>query len=238
MLENSSVPFYLQLKESLLADLKAGVYKPGDKIPTENELIEKYNVSRITVRRAITDLCELGYFTKQRAKGTFVAQHKVERKVMHEALQSFTKACESSGVKVKSEVLMTKVIKPSEHIKEMLRLADGEDVLYIMRLRLGDGTPLMLENNYYSASKFAFLKRLSLTGSLYKLLEEKYGIKPTYSPSTTVELVKANAETAKYLEVHVSEPLFKLCTVIEDQNHEVIHYGEQFIIGERYMFMI
>ena len=79
--QNTSVPLYRQLKDKILSDISSGKLAEGEKIPTEIELSELYNISRITVRNAVKELVAEGYLVKKQGKGTFVCLPKIERKV-------------------------------------------------------------------------------------------------------------------------------------------------------------
>ena len=73
MAGNVAVPLYQQVKEDIKAAIEQGKYKPKEKIPTEPELSAEYSVSRITVRRAVEELCSEGYLVKMQGRGTFVS---------------------------------------------------------------------------------------------------------------------------------------------------------------------
>jgi len=94
----------------------------------------------------------------------------------------------------------------------------------------------MLENNYYSYPKFAFLLQEDLSGSLYQLLADKYHIYPTHAGETTLEMVKIHEEHTALLQKPMGAALFLMKTLILDDNRQPVHYGEQYIIGERYKF--
>lgn len=79
----SDIPLFKQLKNDLLEQIKKGIYISGQQIPTETELSELYHVSRITIRRAITELCNEGVLIKKQGKGTFVKERKIFRKLEH-----------------------------------------------------------------------------------------------------------------------------------------------------------
>ncbi|POP45603.1 GntR family transcriptional regulator [Superficieibacter electus] len=232
--QHTAVPLYRQLKDKILSDIASGKLAEGAKIPTEVELSELYNISRVTVRNAIKELVAEGYLVKKQGKGTFVCLPKIERKVVH--LLSFTAACESSHLPTTSRVLQTAILDDYRHVRRALQLSDDDAVLYIQRLRMAGELPLMLENNYYSLQRFGFLQQEDLSGSLYQLLTEKYGICPTHAGETTVEMVRAHADTAPLLQQPAGEPLFLMKTLIMDGEYHPIHYGEQYIVAERYKF--
>jgi len=104
----SDIPLFEQLKNDLLEQIKKGIYISGQQIPTETELSELYHVSRITIRRAITELCNEGVLIKKQGKGTFVKEWKIFRKLEHTL--SFSDACkanqmEASTIVTKREVM-------------------------------------------------------------------------------------------------------------------------------------
>lgn len=241
LIQDNIIPLYQQLADIIRNSIVNGELKYGDKIPTEVELSEQYNVSRITVRAAISELVERGLLVKKQGKGTFVNRPKVQRKI--EYLSSFTAACEASGLQVTNEIIKREVVEPELEDKKDLELDDDDKLLYIQRLRYAGGEPLMLENNYFSFKKFNFLFTEDLSGSLYELLRKKYGINPSDSLNsgidrTTIEIIKAVDEEAALLKVQNGEPLFYIKTVIYDDKNRPIHIGKQYVIGERYKFVI
>lgn len=232
--QNAAVPLYKQLKEQLLSDIGSGRLREGEKIPTEVELSEIYHISRVTVRNAVKELVNDSILVKKQGKGTFVCPAKIERKIEH--LMSFSAACQAQKLATHSRVVKHGVLTDYRDARRQLALTDEDRILYIQRIRYADGAALMLENNYYSYDNFAFLLEEDLSGSLYQLLTERYDIKPTYAGETTLELVKAHEEQALLLHKALGEPLFLMKTLIMDQHHHPLHYGEQYIIGERYTF--
>lgn len=97
--EDSLTPLYQQLMEDIKTSLAEGKYMPDEKIPSEPELSELYHVSRITVRRAIEELCTEGYLVKKQGKGTYVSQPKVMRKIAQNGdVMGFSEACRACGM--------------------------------------------------------------------------------------------------------------------------------------------
>ncbi|MEH7097407.1 GntR family transcriptional regulator [Neobacillus vireti] len=229
-------PLYRQLKKAIQAAILNDTYQQGEKIPTEPELSEQYNVSRITVRKAVEELVKEGYLIKQQGKGTFVSLPKIDRKIEH--VMGFTAACQANGFTSHSEVTKTEVIKGDADLRKALQLEKDEKVLYIQRKRFAGDNPLMLENNYYPFNRYSFLLDEALDGSLYDLLREKYEIFPNQSGKTTLEIALADEEQAQLLETSIGKPLFYMNAVIYDQHGRPVHAGKQYIIGDRYQFTL
>lgn len=232
--QNSITPLYKQLKDRILSDIAAGKFAEGARIPTESELSRQYRISRITVRNAVKALVDEGWLIKKQGKGTFVCRPKIERKMVH--LLSFTAASDAHHLPSHSTVTCRAVLHDYRRAREWLKLSDDDQILYIQRLRSAGDAPLMLENNYYSLNRFGFLQEEDLSGSLYQLLRDKYGINPACAGETTVEMVRAHDENATLLQLSPGEPLFLLKTLILDDAQRPVHYGEQYIDAARYIF--
>ncbi|MFD1175001.1 GntR family transcriptional regulator [Paenibacillus puldeungensis] len=229
-------PLYIQLKKAIQSAIFNGVYQQGEKIPTELELSDQYNVSRITVRKAVEELAQEGYLTKRQGKGTFVSHVKIGRKIEH--LVGFTAACKANGFTSHSTVTHREVIEPDAELQGALRLEKTEKAIYIQRKRYCGDSPLMLENNYYPQKRFSFLMEESLEGSLYDLLRDKYGIDPNQPGESILEIVLADEQKAKLLETEIGKPLFYMRTIIFDQHGLPVHVGKQYMMGDRYQFTL
>ena len=243
LIQNNEVPLYQQIKELIRSSIMSGELKPGEKISSELELIDKYGVSRVTIRNSISELVNEGYLIKKQGKGTFVSRPKIQRKIEH--LSSFSSACEANGLKASGKVIRREIIEPSAEDKESLKLEEGDKLIYIQRLRYAGTEPLMIENNYFSYKMFSFLISENLEGSLYEVLKNKYNIIPSDdasdfndTPKTSIEIVRATADQSKLLELSLGAPLFFVNTIIYDEKLCPIHIGKQYIKGERYKFMI
>lgn len=229
-------PLYIQLKKAVQSAIANGTFNSGDKIPTEIELSETYNVSRITVRKAIEELVNEGFLTKRQGKGTFVNAQKIGRKIEH--IISFTAACKANGVSSHSVVTERIKLKADQETAEPFTNTAGEPVLYIQRKRYAGERPLMLENNYYSYDRFSFLMDEQLEGSVYELLRNRYHIDPNQPGESILQITLADEQQAKLLEIPIGDPLFYMNTIIYDQDSQPVHVGKQYIIGDRYQFTL
>lgn len=237
MLEGGvAVPMYLQLKTTLLSQIRSGRYRRDKRLPSEPELCRRYGVSRITVRRAIQELVDEGYVVKRQGKGTFVCGHTIDRKIAY--VSGFTESAEQAGFAVSSTLLKREVIQVPGRITRLLGLPDGAPVLYTQRKRMADERPVMLENNYFPLPKFDFLRRSDLSGSLYRLLGSERGIDPIHPRETSICMALADEKMANTMDVVVGTPFFKVDTFICDQHDEPVHVGHQFFLGELYTFKI
>lgn len=148
-----TAPLFEQVKEDISEKIKNGIYTAGHKIPTELELIEQYQVSRITIRRAIEELCKEGMLIKLQGKGTFVQEKKIFRKIEHTV--SFSESCQANDMVPSASVTERKIMLAGDpEIPEHPAFEDNS-VIFIQRVRSADNTPVMLENNYYLYDKYS-----------------------------------------------------------------------------------
>lgn len=164
-------PKHAQLRD-LLAKFAAEA--PEDHpIPSERELMVSYDVSRATVRKAIDALVAEGVLRRSHGKGTFVTRPRLESR-LH--LASFTQDMRRRGRQPSSRLLAVELEEPSPEVMSLLRLRPGAPAWRIDRLRLADGEPIALENGWYSAELLPELDTQDLSGSLYELLAQAYGL--------------------------------------------------------------
>lgn len=230
-------PLYQQIYDELKSAIDSGQYAPGDKIPSEAELSSKYAVSRITVRRAIEDLCAAGFLIKRRGLGTFVCEPRMRRKLLQGGLpQSFTDICLQSGRVPGAKLINREIVVARRDEYEFFGLDKSGLILHVQRLRTADDLPVFEENMYMPLVGNEELASCELQGnSLYELIEELYGKKPVKNSKILVEAVGASGERASRLQVPVSEPLLYITTYALDQHEEPVYIGRQYFIGSRYM---
>lgn len=239
--EVSAVPLYQQVMDDLKGEIARGVYASGSRIPSEIELAKSYGVGRVTVRRAIEELVYEGYLTKQQGRGTFVNAPKLVRKVRQEAdVQSFSEACRVNGMRPTSRLISRHVVPASKEMAAFLGLEEGADLLAVVRLRMADGVPVMFENNYFPYEEFKFLEQENLGGSssIFEVVRAHTGRYPENSGDCTVEIARADQETASYLSVPAGEPLFFMKVDFLDGAGQPFFIGRQYIVGSRFIFSI
>ena len=230
---DSSSPLYHQLKQRLAADIERGTYPTGSRIPPEHELEKLYNVSRVTVRRALTELTTEGLLERKQGKGTFVSQP--QGRMQLKSLHSFHDCCKLNKVRPSTDVIHIKETAAGSRDAEELNLSTGSRVLETLRVRRADGVPVVLERNRFSMA-YAYLQDQDLSGSLYGLLRD-YGVEPKLAVHD-VSLHYANAEEAELLETEEKTPLVCLHEVIYDQRGRPLHNSIQLIRGDRFVFRI
>ena len=234
--ETSTIPLYQQLMDNIKARLDSHEFQVGESIPSEQQLIEDYGVSRITVRKAIDELCAMGYLAKKQGKGTFVAKHKVHRKIMN--IQGFGNACRECGMTPSYLLLDMEVVKAQKDACDFFGLTgSNSDLIYIQRLCLADDEPILLESTLYSYDKYAFLLQSDLSGSLYDLLDAHH-VRPINTRTCTLEIERANNTTANIMKIPLGEPLFFVNSYMTLEGDIPAAIERNYIVGSRYYFNI
>lgn len=229
----STAPLFEQIKVDILDKIRTGEYQPGHKIPTEIDLIAEYNVSRITIRRAIEDLCKQNVLAKHQGKGTFVQEKRIFRKIEHTV--SFSDSCRAGNMTPSALVTERKILLKGDQNTPPHSTLKDSSTIYIQRLRAADNIPVMLENNYYPFDKYAFLLTEPLDGSLYDLFRDK-NIQIGCSQNSYLDAAKASAKESALLDISPGDPVFILYTEIYDIHNELVYIGKQIIAAARYRF--
>lgn len=229
---DSASPLYRQLMQHLRADIAAGVYPVHGRIPSEAELGEKYQVSRVTVRKALAELTAEGLLRRMQGKGTYVCAPRLHTSLRE--ITSFHEACRMMGCTPGTKVISAQVIAAEAALKETLALREDRAV-EIVRLRLADSEPVMLETNCFPMH-YEGLMQEELCGSLYRLLARQ-GVEAA-SGVHEISLCHATPQQAKLLAVEIGAALLRLEQVIYDQHGAPLHTSHQVIRGDRFTFRI
>ncbi|GGE27253.1 transcriptional regulator [Pullulanibacillus camelliae] len=167
------IPLYFQLKELILSEIKNGNYSIGSMIPTENELINLYQISRTTVRQAITELVQEGWLYRVKSKGTFVSKPKIDQSFI-QALGSFNDQITALGRTPHTELLDFKVIEAPDNVAKELKLQPKEKAVYIHRRRFADDEPIVMVKTYLPYHRCSFVLEHDFSQeSLYPVLATK-----------------------------------------------------------------
>ena len=201
------VPLYFQLKELILAEIKKGNYKCGDLIPTENELSEVFEISRTTVRQAITELVQEGWLYRIKSKGTYVSYPKLGQDFITK-IEPFEDQIMRLGMQPSTEVLGFKVKKATKDIAKNLEIGEGDKVIYLLRRRFADAVPLVILETYLPYEKCSFLMECDFVkDSLYKVLAQRGEEYHVTKIRRIVEVTEAGAKDVTYLNMKKGKPI-------------------------------
>src|SRR5258708_35861003 len=170
------VPLYHQIDQNIRALIGDRILQAGAAVPSEWDLSELYGVSRLTVRRALDDLVREGLLTRRHGVGTFVADPGIAR--ITPSKLSFTHKMRQIGLTPGSHIVSLKAIPARADVADYLSIEVGDPVIELVRVRLADGEPIMLETAYLSQTRFPDLTADNLMdgNSLYEFLSSRYGV--------------------------------------------------------------
>ncbi|MEO4052158.1 GntR family transcriptional regulator [Solibacillus sp. CAU 1738] len=202
--KNSHTPIYIQIEEILKQRIYLEEYKIGENIPSERELSMQFDVSRMTVRQAITSLVNSGLLYREKGRGTFVANPKLEQVLI--GLMGFTEDMRARGMEPSSKVLRFEKIIPPVDIARDLMLEHGEEVFFVVRIRSANLKPMSLERTYIPVKIYPELDEKKIMGSLYALIEAKFHQK-IGNAIQQMEAAIVAKEDSKHLQVNTTAPV-------------------------------
>jgi len=233
--KQSPIPMYYQIMSQLREKIAEGEYPVNSTLPPERELVETYQVSRMTIRQALTELVNEGILVRRKGIGTFVAPPKLEQKL--HSLTSFTEDMAQRGMKAGSRIISFKETLPDPTIIKTLGVSAGEKVFEFVRLRLADEEPMALETTTLIAAICPGLQREDLEDqSLYMVLTDRWGIQLEYA-TQSLEPILAPLYEAMLLHVASGAPLLYMHRVTYDQNGLAFEHVKSFYRGDRYKFV-
>lgn len=233
--QGSIIPLYYQVKERLDARIKAGDWKPGDKIDSENQLMTVFNVSRNTAKKAIEEMVQEGTLYRIQGKGTFVAHPKFEQSLG--GFYSFSQVLKEKGFRPSDIVLKVEEVVPSAAVQAGLQLQTDEKVIMMKRIRCADGEPIILESSYMPKSVVMNKDDLQQVGgtSLYDLLAAKYGV-TVVRAKEAFEPVLIREHESIHLKTEVGKPALLLERTAYDTNDTPVEFCISIVRGDRCRF--
>ncbi|WP_367365545.1 GntR family transcriptional regulator [Pediococcus parvulus] len=237
-MEQGDLPLYVKIEDDLQFKINSGEWLTGDKIPPEKELEESYNVSRITVRRALDDLVQKGYLIRERGKGTFVLDPptEVNDKPSYTVVKSFTNEMLELGKKPVTTWADVKKIPASTIIARHLEINEGAPVLKIARVRGADDTVITYSVTFIPYSIKYSLDSKDYYGSLYDYLG-RFNIHVNRQ-TEYVEAVPSTDNLMRFLDMSKPEPLLKRVREIADSNSNYTEYSVNYYVGSRYRYYV
>jgi GntR family transcriptional regulator len=227
MSEGHDSLLYARVETVLAGEIADGALKVGDQLPTEDSLIARFGVSRITVRRAIQNLVSRGLVEIRRGKGTFAAAPKITQDLKE--LSGFVEDMRALGRKPTARVISKETVNANATVARQLAVTRGERVVRIRRVRLADGVPLSFDETYLP---FEIGQRI-ITNDLkvepiFSLLERKYDV-PLIEAEYKLDAVAAENEIAKALKVKPQSPILRIertsySTGGRPVDYETLHY--------------
>ncbi|KEZ90283.1 GntR family transcriptional regulator [Lacrimispora celerecrescens] len=222
-------PKYKQIKEDIVESILGGVYEPGDMIPKQSDYAAQYNVSRLTVRKAIDDLVIKGILRTEKGKGTFV-QEIATKAYSYRRLDGFSSNVVSKTAKVHSKVVAIEETAADKSLAFYLQIAENDKVIMIGRLRYVNEVCVAFQKSYLSKARVAdidFEKENLNEYSLYNVLQQKAGLIMSYVDER-FRAIRADKELSSYFQVEEGEPILYVKRVAYDSQNVPIEYCKDY----------
>lgn len=232
---DSPLPLYAQLESILAAEIAAGTLPPGSRLPNEEELVERYAVSRTTIRQTIQNLVRRGLIEIRRGKGTFVLEPKITQELTE--LSGFVEDMQSLGRHASARLLDKRTVPASESVASQLVIAAGTPVVRIQRVRLADTSPLSFDETYLPREIGERILENDLeTEPIFSLLEQKYDT-PLLEAEYRLEAVSADTTVARALGISGGSPIFLIERTSYTTGHQPIDYEKLYYRGDQIRFV-
>jgi GntR family transcriptional regulator len=227
-------PLYARVEAELAASICNRHMKPGDQLPTESDLVQRFGVSRPTIRQAIQNLAARGLVEIRRGKGTFATLPKLTQPLS--SLSGFVEDMEMLGRNATARVIDKRIVKAGEAVARHLALPRDADVVRIQRVRLADGVPLSFDDTYLplEIGKKIMAEKLE-TDPIFSLLEEKYGV-PLIEAEYRLEALAAEPAIAQALEIEPLSPMLVIERISYGEGNQPLDYEKLHYRGDLIRF--
>ena len=210
----SQPPLYYQAAQEIESLIHRNKLQPGDLIPSERELEQIYNISRITVRNAINLLVQKNVIEKVHGKGTYVKDRSIEQKLKD--IFSFSQQVARQGILTNSRVVELSLIFPPLNVADKLNLESDEQVIFIKRIRCREDEPIMVDKGYFTRELFDFM------------LDPAYD----FSKQSLYEVIQA-----KGIRLESAEESLQACRLTDEEMFELETKEDYGLINKRLTFI-
>jgi DNA-binding GntR family transcriptional regulator len=205
------LPLYEQVRRSILAGIDAGQFAEGGFLPPEPELMSLYGVSRITLRRAIGDLCDAGRLQRQQGRGTIVLPDKVRQTLV--SLSGFSETMDGLGRKAGHRILSRDDRPEAPSVRDRLNAAS---LIRFDRLLENGGLPMTLETLWFDAARFPdVVEPVAAGNSFFAALRDKAGVVPAHA-ERQIDVGFASPVERAILSVTASQPVYRIEKTVTD----------------------
>jgi GntR family transcriptional regulator len=228
------IPKYYRIYEELLDQIRNGKFEENDRFPSDTELVKKFDVSRGTVREAVKLLLQQGYLIREQGKGTFVTYKKIEQDP--DKLIGFSELMKKHNMKPDARVVEKEIIEPSSYLKNLMHLPEGEKLVRLVRIRFGNGQPLIIERSFFNYKYFEpiysmDLEKKSIFNLLYNHTDTRLG-----EATQRIEAISAGKSEHEMLNVSLGTPLLLIKRLIQTKDGDYFQYSEDVYRSDRINF--
>lgn len=223
---------YIEIKARIKGDILNQTYKKGESIPSERELAALYGVTRVTVQKAMDILVQEGFIERIHGKGMFVLKNTAANVYLlnnetSDSILGFSRDFQGR-VNVSSQLLKLELIQADASLAQHLEISEGDNVWFIRRIRLLDGTPVLVEDSNLPQKVIDTIPESILReGSLYGYVEEYTG-KKIKDADSVIEAALFDDELAALLNIASGQPMLKITEVTRLADKTAFNYSTSY----------
>lgn len=221
-------PLYIQIQEYIAELILTGKMPPEAKLPSEREFSQNLDVSRMTVRRSITELVNEGLLERRHGSGTYVAKPRITYNARE--LLSYVQAMQTRGISTTSQLLEFGQVPASRRLADRLQVEIGDSLYLVNLLRLANRIPFVVERYYIPSSRLPNLEEYDLEKtSINDLITDGYGLS-LGKVSQSIEAVAASETVAQQLRVDEGFPLLMIVkTIYSKTDGKPIEFAQDYL---------
>lgn len=228
------IPRHSQISQWLRKKIEKGDFKADEKLPSENELSKKFDVSRVTIRRALQSLESEEIIYRCQGLGSFVKDDRTPHNLVR--LTDFDEDMSKAGLDASSEVRDFITVDSPDWLAEILDIEKGTKVIRIDRLRMGDGEPIAFDRTWMPILYGQLIDRSNLDKTtIYRQLEENYDI-PVVRGCYRISAENADKELAKELKIQEQSPLLLIDRTSFTIGKKVVYYQKRYYRSDKVIY--
>lgn len=228
------VPNYVKIHDSIKEQIEKGLWKIGERLPSERDLAENFAVSRMTARQAVTSLVDEGILERRVGSGTYVASRRVREKMR--GTTSFTDIITAQGKTPSSEVLSYIKTAPNEVECEKLKISKDQLIIRMERIRYADQLPICFEVASVPYDLVKDFDKKSITSNFFKTLRENNYV--IGRSEQVISAKKASTEISEYLKTRVGSAILGLTQISYLADGQAFEYVLSQYVGDRFEFYL
>ncbi|MDX1641970.1 MAG: GntR family transcriptional regulator [Balneolaceae bacterium] len=230
------IPRHSQISQWLRNQIDEGVYEADEKLPSENDLAKKFDVSRVTIRRALQSLESESIIYRCQGLGSFVSNERASHDLVK--LTDFNEDMAKAGLEASSVVKKFEMVDAPDWLLPLLNIDEGSKILQIDRLRLGDGEPIAFDSTWLPVLYGQLLDEKELAEStIYHLLEKNYDI-PVIRGCYKLSAEVADTPLADALNVEEKSPLFVIDRLSYTIGDKPLYYQKRYYRNDKVTYQM